>query len=418
MIDQPFIRSITLRNFLSYGDESREVPLRSLNVMIGPNASGKSNLVEAFGVLRAATGNLSAPFKDTGISEWLWKGSSLQRGTRIAELEAIVSQPDIDMGLRYHLALTEAARRTELADEFIENEQPYLGHEKDGPFFHYRYQNGHPIIGVQSAEDEEPSLPSMEQAREQPKKRKQLPLRRDELRPDQSVLSQRNDPAFYPEISYLANQFAAISIYRLWDTGPASPIRTPSKTDDLKSRLADDAGNLALALNNLLKHSENRRRILRQLQSFYDRAEDFDFDIYANTVQLGIREKGAVTPIPASRLSDGTLRYLGLLAVLCDPSPPPVVCIEEPELGMHPDVIPVIADMLLEASERTQLIVTTHSDLLVSRLRDTPEAILVCDWTEQGTEFRRLTKEDVASWPDDISLGDIWLKGGFGGTRW
>ncbi len=235
---------------------------------------------------------------------------------------------------------------------------------------------------------------------------------------DQSILSQMNDPAFYPEISYLAKQLGAISIYRLWDTGPSSPIRTPSKADDSKSHLADDAGNLALVLNGFWSSSEIRKKILERLKSFYDRAEDIAFDVYANEVQLTIRETGAVRPIRASRLSDGTLRFLALLAVLYDPDPPPVICLEEPELGMHPDIIPVIAEMLIEASERTQLIVTTHSDFLVSKLTDMPEAILVCDWSESGTTFRRLTADDVAGWPEDVSLGDIWLKGGFGGTRW
>jgi predicted ATPase len=101
-----------------------------------------------------------------------------------------------------------------------------------------------------------------------------------------------------------------------------------------------------------------------------------------------------------------------------NPSPPSIICIEEPELGMHPDIIPIIAEMLIEASKNTQLIITTHSDLLVSKLKEMPETILVCDWTDYGTTLRRLTEADVKGWDDDISLGDIWLKGGFGGTRW
>jgi predicted ATPase len=132
---------------------------------------------------------------------------------------------------------------------------------------------------------------------------------------------------------------------------------------------------------------------------------------------LVIRESGDIN-IPASRLSDGTLRFLALLALVYNPSPPSIICIEEPELGMHPDIIPIIAEMLIEASKNTQLIITTHSDLLVSKLKEMPETILVCDWTDYGTTLRRLTEADVKGWDDDISLGDIWLKGGFGGTRW
>ncbi|MEW6754253.1 MAG: AAA family ATPase [Candidatus Latescibacterota bacterium] len=83
--------------------------------------------------------------------------------------------------------------------------------------------------------------------------------------------------------------------------------------------------------------------------------------------------------MPATRLSDGTLRYLALLAVLCHPTPPPLVCIEEPELGLHPDIMPQLAVLLCEAATRTHLVVTTHSDILVDALTDTPEAILVCE---------------------------------------
>ena len=251
--------------------------------------------------------------------------------------------------------------------------------------------------------------PSIEQARDMP--RRSRSLKREDLLPDQSVLSQRNDPTFYPEIGYLAKQLGALSLYRLWDTGQLSPIRTPSKADDPKSHLLDDASNLALVMNNLLMRGEVRKKVLKRLKSFYERTEDVAFDIYANKVQLAVREERDVI-VPASRLSDGTLRFLALLAVVYDPNPPPVVCWEEPELGMHPDIIPVIAEMLVEASERTQLIVTTHSDLLVSSLRDKPEAILVCDWSEAGTTLRRLAPADVGNWPEDVSLGDIWLKGG------
>ena len=100
--------------------------------------------------------------------------------------------------------------------------------------------------------------------------------------------------------------------------------------------------------------------------------------IQGGTLQLYIEEEGGRL-IPATRLSDGTLRYLCLLAILCHPDPPPVIGIEEPELGLHPDILPTVAELLKKASERTQLFVTTHSDALVSALSDMPESILVCE---------------------------------------
>ncbi len=86
---------------------------------------------------------------------------------------------------------------------------------------------------------------------------------------------------------------------------------------------------------------------------------------------------------------------------------------------MHPDVIPVIADLLIDASQRTQLIVTTHSDLLVSAIGAKHlEAIVVCDRTSKGTTLTRLEPDKLQDWLKDYSLGEVWLKGAIGGTRY
>jgi predicted ATPase len=133
---------------------------------------------------------------------------------------------------------------------------------------------------------------------------------------------------------------------------------------------------------------------------------------------LSLFEHGLNQPISATRLSDGTLRYLCLLAILCHPELPPLVCIEEPEIGLHPDILPAVAKLLVEASRRTQLIVTTHSDALVDALTDTPEAIVVCEKHEGSTTMRRLEKAALEDWLKDYSLGQLWQKGELGGNRW
>ena len=122
--------------------------------------------------------------------------------------------------------------------------------------------------------------------------------------------------------------------------------------------------------------------------------------------------------MPATRLSDGTLRYLSILAVLCHPSPPSLVCLEEPELGLHPDILPGLADILREASNRCQLIVTTHSDALVDALTDTPESIVVCEKKEGQTTLRRLDKDELSHWLKTYRLGELWSSGEIGGNRW
>ena len=122
-------------------------------------------------------------------------------------------------------------------------------------------------------------------------------------------------------------------------------------------------------------------------------------------------------PLPSVRLSDGTLKFLCLLAVLLHPDPPPLVCIEEPEQGLHPDAIQIVAQALIEASERMQLIVTTHSEALVDAFTDRPECVLVFDRDlDNGTRCRRFTRNH--EWLERYTLGELWRKGEIGGNRW
>lgn len=156
--------------------------------------------------------------------------------------------------------------------------------------------------------------------------------------------------------------------------------------------------------------------MLDALTVLYPDITDFGTDISAGLVQLYVNEGGFV--IPATRLSDGTLRYLSLIAVLLDPEPPPLICIEEPEIGLHPDAIPQIAELLRDASTRTQLLVTTHSEMLVDSLSDTPESVIVCEKEGGSTRLLRLDRRELSSWLERYRLGQLWLKGVIGGTRW
>jgi predicted ATPase len=221
----------------------------------------------------------------------------------------------------------------------------------------------------------------------------------------------------YPELSYLSTEFSKISLYRHWQMGRYSEPRNSQKTDLPQHPLLEDASNLGLFLNDL-KYRIGNRKIIEKLKKFYEPAEELDVKIYGGTVQIFIREEGLTQPIPATRLSDGTLRYLCLMALLLDPTPPPLICIEEPELGLHPDILPTIAELLIEASQRTQLIVITHSDALVSALSEYPESVVVCERDNTGTHLRRLKPEKLKKWLEKYTLGDLWRIGELGGNRW
>jgi predicted ATPase len=385
------IQSIALTNLLSYGPKTVDVELKPLNVIIGPNGSGKSNLIEAIILLQSAPKALAIPVREGGgVKDWLWKGGE---GGTIAKLEAIITYPDGKMPLRYQFSFAESRQRFHLVDERIENEIPYPGEMR--PYFYYRYENNHPVLNVKNVHRE---------------------LRREDVDPEQSILSQRKEPDQYPEITWLGETFSKIKIFREWVFGRSNPARMPQKTDMPNDFLNYDGTNLGLVLNKLRKTSITKNMVIENLRALYDGIEDFDTIIEGGTVQVFLQEKNHI--IPATRLSDGTLRYLCLLAILCHPNPPPLVCIEEPELGLHPDVLPSLAKLLVEASEKTQLIVTTHSDILVDSMTDTPENIVVCEKADGASTLHRLDAKTMKPWLEKYRLGELWTRGEIGGTRW
>lgn len=401
------LRSIRLRNLLSFGPDSEAFPLQALNVLIGPNASGKSNLIEALGLLRAAPRDLLAPIREGGgVTEWLWKGGQDSKPPS-AEVEVVLEYLNGVMPLRYRLAFTVAGQHLELVDEAIEHEHP--AEPGESPFFLYRYQGGKPSIKAILSVGDAPG------SEEGTATRTPLSITASSA---QSILSQRRDPDLYPELTLVSALLERFSLHREWNLGRYTPPRLPQRTDLPGDFLLEDASNLGLVLNDLEFRPGVKEMLLENLRLLYARVKDFSVKISGGTVQVYFHEEGLSAPVPATRLSDGTLRYLCLLTLLCHPEPPPLVCIEEPELGLHPDILPVIGRLLVEASARTQLIVTTHSDTLISALSEKPEAVIVCEQEQGGTVLRRLEKEPLAEWLKQYRLGEVWRMGELGGTRW
>lgn len=385
------IHSIGLSHFLSFGASSAAVPLKPLNVIIGTNGAGKSNLLEAIALLQSTPDQLLKPIREGGgVRDWLYKGGS---GTPVACLDVVLNNPVGRQPLRYHLEFTEVGQRFEIVDERIENEVPFLGNDR--PYFYYQFNGGHPLLNVKS---------------------ERRALRREDIDLERSILSQRRDPDQYPEVTHLGQTLSRIRLYREWSFGRYTPPRLPQKADLPNDHLESDGSNLGLVLNRLRRDPAVKRRLLDALQVLYDSIDDYDVQIEGGTVQVFLQE-GHVT-IPATRLSDGTLRYLSLLAVLCHPNPPPLICIEEPELGLHPDVLPTVAELLKEAATRTQLIVTTHSDVLVDAMTDQPESVLVAEKSAAGTILTRLDAGTLKPWLANYRLGQLWTRGDIGGTRW
>lgn len=387
-----FIKRIQLNNLLSFGPDTEALELRPLNVLIGPNGSGKSNLIEAIGLLKATPRDLIAPIREGGgIRDWIWRGDPR---ALTAYIEVIIDNPRGSSALRYRLGFAERGQRFELTEERIEHEEAFPNHSM--PYLYYALQGGRATLNYR---DET-----------------QRQLRLEEIDPQQSILAQRKDPDQYPELTWLGETFNRMRLYRESSFGRHTPPRQPQPADLPNDFLLEDGRNLGLVLNRLKREPKIKDRILETMRQLYEGVIDLDISLEGGTVQVFAQE-GSIM-VPATRLSDGTLRFLCLLAILCHPNPPPLVCIEEPELGLHPDVLPALGDLLREASQRCQLIVTTHSDRLVDTLTDTPESVVVCEKHDGKTEMHRLDKADLAEWLKRYSLGDLWTRGDLGGNRW
>ncbi len=392
---QPLFQRIKAQNLLSFGPEGIDLELGPLNVLIGPNGSGKSNLLDVFSLFQAAPREIAAPIRQGGgIHDWIWRGDPKAVAHIFVDVAGhlIRMQSPNQESLRHELAFFEIGSNFRIRDERIlsvnKNSQATSIYLLDAevPRELFRRSGG-------GYDDLSPKMAM-----------------------DKSILAQLKDPLRYSELSRLSRFYDAVRLYRNWPFG-RDPIFTSYQSVDVISRpMAEDFSNAWIFLNRLTQHPSTKARLIEKIADIYDGVTEFGFDIQGSTVGVFLTE--GQYNVPVNRLSDGTIRYICLLAILLDPEPPPFIAIEEPELGIHPDLMPRIVDLMIDASSRTQLVVTTHNDTIVDALNDRPESIIVCEKHDGQTEFNRLDRADLKHWLDKYRLGDLWVKGALGGTRW
>ncbi len=361
------IERLEIRNVFSFGDDAESIEFGRLNLLIGANGSGKSNLLEAIELLASTPRDVQAAVREAGGIYDVLSRRTKQEGL-VGSVEAGIRFTHRDAPMRHTLRFAAEEQRFVIVDEVI----GFLGLTGS--------------LGVQHTGG------------------------------TRSMLDEFRDP----EHADLAAFYEAIRSYREPLLGRLAAPRTPQATDLPTDQLLADGSNLALMLSKLRLDPPRMRSIVEKLQDVYASVTDIETKTEGGTIQVFLQDGGF--PLSARRISDGTMRFLCLLVVLSSPSPPPVVLIEEPELGLHPDAIGALADLLREASERMQLIVTTHSEALVDRFSDTPEAVLVVDKAEPAeggsTRVKRLDKEELKEWLEAFSLGRLWRMGEIGGNRW
>ena len=386
------IQSVTTRNFLSFGPEAVTLELRALNILVGVNGSGKSNLLETLVMMHEVPENLATYLRAGGGSaQFIWRGGA---ESEAATVELLGASAD-GMPFSHSISFATAGQAYEIAREIIRTSTP-SGKLSSAPT--YSFEDNVPVFRVS------------------PKRK--VRFERDELNLAQSIISDHQENSFGRVFRPISKLYGSFRFYRARHFNQIDVARAAAPTDLPNRYLEPNGQNLASVLNRLLANKEAKKTIDDYMGKFYEGYEGIATQVQGGTIQAYLIEKPFRKPTPATRLSDGTMRWLALLAILADPDPAPLICLEEPETGLHPDAIVELAKLIREASERTQLIVTTHSETLIDCFTEEPEVVVVCERDQGATKLSRLVESDLRVWLTDYSLGKLWRRNQTGGNRW
>lgn len=215
--------------------------------------------------------------------------------------------------------------------------------------------------------------------------------------------------AALPDVRHLA-------VHHFHDTSDSSPAKQSCDIDDNRF-FRPDAANLPAYLYWLQEqHPTQFRHIeehIRLVAPFFERFELAPSRLNPRKIKLEWRQTGSDAYFDAYSLSDGTLRFMCLATLLLQPTPPALILLDEPELGLHPFAIRMLADMLEAASSRAQVLLATQSATLLNHMA--PQNVIVAENDGVQTEFRRLDEHALSSWLEAFSLGELWEKNLLGG---
>lgn len=348
---------------------SQTLDLGRLNVLIGGNGVGKSNLISVFKLLRDIyDGNLQAAVgKAGGANALLHFG---RKKTERIRVSTVFSEENSDLRNAYRLQLSATDQDTLI-----------FAFESAG------FQN------VKSHPDK-PYWQEMGSGHTEAKLPRQVTKIGDWVRED----------------------LASYRVYHFHDTSDSAAVKQTGDVGDnrfLQARADNLAAFLYWMKGKHPEHVEAIQDVVRSMAPFFDRFELAPLRSNEEKIRLEWRERGSDSYFNANQLSNGTLRFMCLATLLLQPEMPSLVLLDEPELGLHPAAIQLLADLLKQASTRTQLLVSTQSVTLVNHLE--PESVWVADRHEGATEFRHLAKQDLTQWASAYALGELWEKNVLGG---
>ncbi|WP_261571282.1 AAA family ATPase [Frankia gtarii] len=380
-----------------------KVPLGPLNVLVGPNGAGKTNLLEVFRFLSDVILSDLEPALDVrgGFDEVAFRGGKRAPRRISVGLQATwtryssLNAPDV-----YRLDVN---RRT-LGDGFTLS--------RSESFQFKRTQGRGRRITITG---EEAAVVGLDR-RDEVSGERVFGIRR--MSSGLSTLPRLSTKEGGTEVAAVAERLASFRVFDVDVTRARLPSRFPRGRGEV---LDHDAANLAAFLLALRgRDRDTWDRLVEDACTVLPQLSGIDFDYpsgSAREVVLILRERGLRGPTQLGDASYGTIRLLGLLALLYDPEPPALTCVEEIDHGLHPQALELLVERLREASERTQFLIATHSPALADRLR--PEELIVCERTGDGSSIIPAVSTDklreIVARSEGLPLGDLWFSGALGG---
>ncbi|HFD39085.1 MAG TPA: ATP-binding cassette domain-containing protein [Anaerolineae bacterium] len=364
----------------------------ALNLLIGPNGSGKSNLLRSLQLLSdAANGHLAEGIRRAGgMVPLLWDG---QTSTLAWEID-LASPSGSGHRLTYKLVLerlgASGAYQIELEQLDIASADGELAKTTMKRRGESSRMIGEPALVIQGREIEPAHIRQAETLLAQ------APLTNQPA----SLLTARQ---------YLTDW----CIYHDVRVDMESEMRR-AQVSRLEKRVEPDGRNLIPVLHTLYTTDRNFKiEIDEAMRAAF--GPDFDELLFPpaedGRVQLRVRWRSLRREQSAADLSDGMLRFLFLITVLASPEPPGLIAIDEPELGLHPSMLPIVAEFAADAADRSQVILTTHSPQFLDRFSNRAECTTVVLWEAGQTVLKRLSAERLRAWLKHYRLGQLWLSG-------
>jgi predicted ATPase len=370
----------------------------NLNVLIGPNGSGKSNLLRVLELITISSkGQLGKYIQRSGGMEPLvWDGISDSIRFNIKSSKLLPSWFTDKNWLTYGVELSRLGKSGAYS---VGEEKLLYFHRKESetsvePF---TILDRHKMIGRIFDEN-----------------RKELIASEESMLEEETLLSLTAGPfAINQHIPIFRQQLAEWCIYHDIDVSQSARLRQPTVAR-MEKRVDGDGQNLISVLHTLYTGDRQFKNDinLAMTAAFGDDFEELVFPPASDQrVQLRIRWKSLKREQTAADLSDGTLRFLFLLTALATPSPPPLIAIDEPETGLHPAMLPIIAEYAVDAAEKTQIIFTTHSPQFLNAFDETKPQITIVKWHEGETEFLDLDEKSLSEWLREYTLGSLFSSG-------